>query len=76
MKPTRLIKLVVNPRGIFRKHQKGMPIPFGWILIKDESVFYKGELINIFRDVPFLTEDDFDEELDDYLKRRIPRGSL
>ena len=52
-------KLIVAPNGLFRRHKTGMEIPKGWIIIRDQSVFYQYELLDIFKSVPMLRESDY-----------------
>lgn len=59
IKQTRDIKLIVSPQGMLRKHRFGQPIPVGWTIIRDDAVFYYGELRDCFNHIPFLKESDY-----------------
>lgn len=52
-------KLIINPKGFFRLHEIGNSIPDGWIIVKDESVFHYGELLDRFKYIPYLQESDY-----------------
>jgi len=56
---TRTIKLITAPDGSFRRYRIGTPIPKGWIVIQDKSVFYHDELLDVFNSIPMLKDSDW-----------------